>query len=236
MSELIISGLEGRLEGRYHHSNNPRPNVALILHGHPLQGGNMNSSVIYNMYHCFVKKGFSVLRINFRGVGKSQGNFDNGIGELGDAATALDWLQLHNPVSESLWIAGFSFGSWIAMQILMRRPEIDNFLAVSLPVNKYDFSFLSPCPTSGLILHGEQDSIVPVETLVKFSDGIHKQKGVDISCKLVPKADHFFREKLDKLDESIFEYIDLKLNKEKVVKVKIDRRRRNMRQAKAQAD
>ena len=118
------------------------------------------------------------------------------------------------------------------MQILMRRPEIDNFLVVSLPVNKYDFSFLSPCPISGLILHGEQDSIVPVETLVKFSDGIHKQKGADISCKLVPKADHFFREKLNRLDESIFEYVDLKLNKEKIVKVKIDRRRRNMRKIK----
>ncbi|NRA73953.1 MAG: alpha/beta hydrolase [Rickettsiales bacterium] len=229
MSEVIISGLEGRIEARYHHSENPRPNVALVLHAHPLHGGNMNSSVTYNMYHSFVKRGFSVLRINFRGVGKSQGTFEDGIGELTDAATALDWLQSHNPVSDSLCITGFSFGSWIAMQILMRRPEISNFITVSLPINKYDFSFLSPCPTSGLILHGEQDSIVPVETLIKFSDGIHKQKGIDIDCKLIPKADHFFREKLDKLNESILEYVDSKINKEKEVKVKIDRRRRNLR-------
>ena len=141
MSEVIINGLEGRLEGRYHHSEAPRPNIVLLLHAHPLQGGNMNSEIIYNMYHCFVNRNFSVLRINFRGIGKSQGSFDNGLGELGDAATALDWLQSNNPVTESVWIVGFSFGAWISMQLVMRRPEIDNFLVVSLPVNKYDFAY-----------------------------------------------------------------------------------------------
>ena len=234
MSEVIISGLEGRIEARYHHSENPRPNIALVLHAHPLHGGNMNSNITYNMYHSFVKRGFSVLRINFRGVGKSQGTFEDGVGELTDAATALDWLQMHNPVTDSIWIAGFSFGGWISMQILMRRPEISNFITVSLPISKYDFSFLSPCPTSGLILHGEHDSIVPVETLLKFSNGINKQKGVDIDCKLVPKADHFFREKTDKLNEAILEYIDSKLNKEKPATIKIDRRRRNLRHMKTQ--
>jgi uncharacterized protein len=234
MSEVIISGLEGRLEGRYRHSSSARPNVALIMHANPLQGGNMNSSLIYKMYHNFVEKDFSVLRFNFRGVGKSQGTFDNGVGELIDAATALDWLQNNNPVAESLWVVGFSFGAWISMQLLMRRPEVDNFLSVSLPTNKHDFSFLSPCPTSGAVLHGEQDSIVPAETLVKFIDSIHKQKGVEIDYTIVPKADHFFREKIDKLSEHVSEYIDLKLNKVKRVTVKVDRRRRNMRQTKTE--
>jgi len=226
MSEVIITGLEGRIEGRYHHSENPRPNIVLLLHAHPLQGGNMNSSTIYNMYHCFVRKNFSVLRINFRGVGKSQGSFDNGLGELGDAATSLDWLQLHNPVASSVWIVGFSFGALIAMQLVMRRPEIDNFLVASLPVNKYDLAFLSPCPTSGLIIHGDQDSIVPLDALTKFSNGVHKQKGVVISNAIIPKADHFFREKIDELNEIVSEYIDSKLNTKTTAKVKIDRRRR----------
>jgi len=231
MSEVIIRGLEGRIECRYHHSDNPRPNVALILHAHPNQGGNMNNEVVYRTYQSFVSKGFSVARFNFRGVGRSEGVFDNGIGELGDAATVLDWLQSHNPVHESLWIVGFSFGAWIGMQILMRRPEIDNFLALSLPVNKYDFGFLSPCPTSGAIMHGEQDSIVPGESLVNFVDAIHKQKGVTIECNIIPKADHFFRGKLDVLEENICKYIDSRLNKKKNVKVKVDLRRRNIRPA-----
>src|SRR5690606_33397603 len=125
--------------------------------------------VVYNVYKCLVQQGFTTLRINFRGVGRSQGAFDNGIGEMTDAATALDWLQLQNPLSNSNLIAGFSFGAWIAMQLIMRRPEINNFIAVSPPVNKYDFSFLSPCPIPGLILQGDQDSIVSEESVLELA-------------------------------------------------------------------
>src|SRR3546814_8163930 len=81
--------------------------------------------ISYNLFHVFSKRGFSVRRFNFRGVGRSQGTFDNGIGELSDAASALDYLQTHNPNAAAVWIAGFSFGAWIAMQLPMRRPEID---------------------------------------------------------------------------------------------------------------
>jgi pimeloyl-ACP methyl ester carboxylesterase len=105
--------------------------------------------------------GFSVLRFNFRGVGRSQGYFDNGPGELSDAASALDWLQLQNPDSRSCWIAGVSFGTWIAMQLLMRRPEIDGFICVAPPANLYDYSFLAPCPSSGLMVNGDKDRVVP---------------------------------------------------------------------------
>ena len=82
MPEVIFAGPEGRLEGRYHHSDAPRAPIAIILHPHPQHGGTMNNKVVYNLYYVFVKKGFSVLRFNFRGVGRSQGEFDNGVGEL----------------------------------------------------------------------------------------------------------------------------------------------------------
>ena len=170
MPEVIINGSEGRIEGRYHHSEKNNPPIALILHPHPLHGGTMNNKVVYNLFYCFANAGFSVLRVNFRGVGKSEGKFDNGLGELTDAATALDWIQLQNPTSNSVWICGFSFGAWISMQLLMRRPEIQAFVSIAPPLNKYDFSFLSPCPVSGLVLQGDQDSIVPeseITSLVK---------------------------------------------------------------------
>ena len=121
----------------------------------------MNNQVVYALYYMFVERGFSVLRFNFRGVGRSQGYFDNGPGELADAASALDWLQLQNPDSRSCWIAGVSFGTWIAMQLLMRRPEIDGFVCVAPPANLYDFSFLAPCPSSGLMVNGDKDRVVP---------------------------------------------------------------------------
>ncbi|MEJ2124368.1 MAG: alpha/beta hydrolase, partial [Alphaproteobacteria bacterium] len=133
MPEVIINGPAGRIEARYHHEPTSFAPIAVILHPHPQFGGTMNNQIVYNLYYSFVKRGFSVLRFNFRGVGRSQGLFDNGPGELSDAATALDWLQIYNPDARSCWIAGVSFGSWIAMQLLMRRPEIDGFVSIAPP-------------------------------------------------------------------------------------------------------
>ncbi|CAN0506726.1 unnamed protein product, partial [Phaeothamnion confervicola] len=97
MPELIINGPVGRLEARYHHEPDPRSPIALILHPHPQFGGTMNNPVIHQLYYMFHERGFSTLRFNFRGVGRSQGYFDNGPGELSDAASALDWLQIVKP-------------------------------------------------------------------------------------------------------------------------------------------
>src|SRR3546814_6106593 len=87
----------------------------------------MNDRITQAMYKSFVARGFATLRFNFRGVGRSQGTFDNGIGELSDAASALDWVQSIHPEAQTTWVAGFSFGAWIGMQLLMRRPEIRGF-------------------------------------------------------------------------------------------------------------
>ena len=148
MPDVMFTGPEGRLEGRYHQSKEERAPIALILHPHPQYGGTMNHKVVFSLFHVFVNRGFSVLRFNTRGVGRSQGRFDNGMGELSDAAAALDWLQGMNADAKSCWIAGYSFGAWIGMQLLMRRPEIDCFVSVAPPANSYDFAFLAPCPSA----------------------------------------------------------------------------------------
>ena len=144
MAEIFFNGPEGRVEAKYHQADDKTAPLAVVLHPHPLYGGSMNNKVVYNLYHNFADNGFSVLRFNFRGIGKSLGKYDNGIGELADAAAALDWIQVQNPDARSCWICGFSFGAWIAMQLMMRRPEITGFVSVSPPVNMYDFSFLTP--------------------------------------------------------------------------------------------
>src|SRR3546814_5604756 len=97
MPEVISPGPEGRLEGRFQPGPRPRAPVAMILHPHPQAGGTMNNAIVQALYKTFVRRGFATLRFNFRGVGKSQGVFDNGIGELSDAASALDWVQQINP-------------------------------------------------------------------------------------------------------------------------------------------
>ena len=211
MPEVIFAGPEGRLEGRYHHSDTPRAPIAVILHPHPQHGGTMNNKVVYNLYYVFVKKGFSVLRFNFRGVGRSQGDFDNGQGELSDAASALDWLQSVNPNAPACWVAGFSFGAWIGMQLLMRRPEIEGFISVAPPANMYDFSFLAPCPSSGLILQGTDDDVVPEPSVEKLANKLKLQKNIIIDYQLIKGANHFFKDHMDNMVTSTTNYLDMRM-------------------------
>src|SRR5437016_502990 len=211
MPEVIINGPEGRIEGRYHHCKQPNAPIALLLHPHPQHGGTMNNKVVYSLYHAFVRRGFSALRFNFRGVGRSQGNFDRGEGELSDAAAALDWLQGYNANAQSCWIGGFSFGAWIGMQLLMRRPEIDGFIAVAPPANLYDFSFLAPCPSSGLIVHGDRDAVVPPKDVAGLVEKLKTQKGIIIDQKIITGANHFFDGKIEPLMQSVTAYLDKRL-------------------------
>jgi len=208
MPEVIFAGPTGRLEGRYQHQKNKTAPIALILHSHPQFGGTMNNRVVYEMFYCFQRRGCSVMRFNFRGVGRSQGLFDGGIGELSDAAAALDWLQSLNRESRGCWIAGFSFGAWIGMQLLMRRPEVEGFISVAPPENLYDFSFLAPCPSSGLIIHGEKDRVAPPASVQKLVDKLKTQKGITIEQQVVDGANHFFEGKIDELTDRCAEYLD----------------------------
>jgi alpha/beta superfamily hydrolase len=207
MPEVIFNGPVGRLEGRYHHSKQENAPVALLLHPHPQHGGTMNNKVVYTLYHSFVRRGFSALRFNFRGVGRSQGYFDRGEGELADSAAALDWLQGYNPNASACWIGGFSFGAWIGMQLLMRRPEIAAFIAVAPPANLFDFSFLAPCPASGLIIQGDQDQIVPLEAMQKLITKLQHQRDIKIDYRLIAGADHFFQNEQEELGAAVEEYI-----------------------------
>ncbi len=212
MPEVIISGPAGRIEARYHHEPGPESPVAIILHPHPQFGGTMNNQIVYQLYYTFVHRGFSVLRFNFRGVGRSQGLFDNGPGELSDAATALDWMQTYNPDASTCWIAGVSFGSWIAMQLLMRRPEIEGFICVAPPANLYDFSFLAPCPSSGLMVNGTEDRVVPPDSVTNLVDRLKTQKGVVIEHKTLSGANHFFEGKVDELMVMVEDYLNRRLS------------------------
>jgi len=211
MPEVIINGPAGRIEARYHQAEDPAAPCALVLHPHPEHGGTMNNKVVYHIYKAFADNGFSVLRFNFRGVGRSSGQYDGGVGEMLDAACALDWLQNNNHFSNSFWISGFSFGGWIALQLLMRRPEINGFVAVSPPVNRYDFSFLSPCPTSGLIIQGDMDSVVNEESVSKLAHRLNAQKGIEVIYNVIHGADHFFRNNLDELYMILNQYIHQQL-------------------------
>ena len=207
MPEVIINGPDGRLEGRFQAGKEPNAPIALILHPHPQHGGTMNNKVVYNLFHSFTRQGFATLRFNFRGVGRSQGSFDRGEGELSDAASALDWLQSVSPNAQGCWVAGFSFGAWIGMQLLMRRPEIEGFVSVAPPANIYDFSFLAPCPASGLVVQGSADDLVPEPAVRKLVDKLSSQRDIDIAYKVIENANHFFGNEMEQLTQAVEDYV-----------------------------
>jgi len=211
MPEVVLTGAAGRIEGRYSQGKSEAAPIALILHPHPKAGGQMNNPVAVQLYHLFMKRGFSVLRFNFRGVGRSQGEFDSGIGELADAATALDWLQSTNPAASQCWVAGYDFGAWVGMQLLMRRPETDGFISVSPPTNMYDFSFLAPCPASGLMLHGGSDAVTPPLEVERVVSKLRTQKGIVIDYEVIEGASHFWVENLPDVENRVGTYLDKRM-------------------------
>ncbi len=207
MPEVIFQGPEGRLEGRFHEIKEKESPIAIVLHPDPRLGVSMNNRIVYETHHLFHRLGFSVLRFNFRGVGRSQGVFDSGVGELSDAASALDFLQQVKPDARHCWVAGFAFGAWIGMQLLMRRPEIAGFISIAPPANLYDFSFLAPCPSSGLVINGERDRIVPAAEVEKFVAKLKTQRGITITHQVVPDANHVFEGKVETLMAHVEDYL-----------------------------
>jgi alpha/beta superfamily hydrolase len=147
----------------------------MILHPHPQAGGTMNDRVTQALYKTFVARGFATLRFNFRGVGRSQGSFDNGVGELSDAAAALDWVQSIHPEASPL-----------DRRLFVRRadrhavadaPPGDLRLHLGPPpANMYDFSFLAPCPASGIIVQGSADTVVTPNAVQKLVDKLAHAK------------------------------------------------------------
>ena len=208
MAEVLISGQEGKIQANYRHGQKKDLGIALVLHPDPTRGGTMNTKVVYELYKCFVNNGFSTMRFNFRGVGKSDGKFDGGEGEHSDSAAILDWLQINNPNAKNCWVAGFSFGAWIAMQLLMRRPEINRFVSVSTPADTRDFSFLAPCPSSGILIHGDKDDISSHDTSRILSEKLQKQKKIKVEFKSVKGSDHFFMNHMNHLTQSVNDYIE----------------------------
>ena len=205
--EIFIPGSSGRIQAKYSKSKQIGAPVALVLSPHPQYGGTMNNKIVYETYNCFYKKKFSVIRINFRGVEKSDGVFDNGQGELSDAAAALDWIEKENPGYSQCWVSGFSFGALICMQLIMRRPEVNKFIAISPQPNLYDFTFLSPCPISGLVLCGKNDELVQLDSILNLKKRLSLQKNIEVKFETINNANHFYKGKEKELSSTIETYI-----------------------------
>jgi len=207
MSEVMIDGPAGRLEGRFARGAEAGAPVALVLHPHPLYGGSLNNKVVFTLHRALHRHGFATLRLNFRGVGRSQGGYGGGDGELADAAAALDWLAERTPDAAGRWIAGYSFGAWIGLRLLTVRPGLDRFVAVAPPVGLFDFGFLPPCPAPGLIVQGSDDDLVPEHGVADLARDLAGQPGCAVDYQRVDGADHFFADHMAELTGRLDRYV-----------------------------
>ena len=205
MQEAIFPGAVGRIEGRYLPAEEPTAPSALFLHPHPNYGGSMNNRVVHAMFLCMREIGFSCLKINFRGVGRSEGHFEGTESGIIDAAIALDWLQNQSDTKET-WVVGYAFGVWVGMQLLMRRPEVGAFVSVSPPCHEYDFNFLAPCPNSGLIITAEKDELIPLELVNQLARKLAQQPNIKVSYSVIADANHQYSQHHAELKQAFYNY------------------------------
>lgn len=199
---LFIEVSHGRLEAilKEPRAGVARGGVALVLHPHPLGGGTMHNKVVFRAASALNDAGLVTLRINFRGVGQSTGEHDEGRGEIDDARAALDYLAEHFP-GERITIAGFSFGSRVGMEVGIRDARVRNLISIGTPVDKYDFSFLTECRKPILFVHGDRDEFGSLENLRALVAKLPAEAHARL--EVIEAADHFFDGRLDALKQMI---------------------------------
>jgi len=147
--------------------------------------------------------GLTVLRINFRGVGQSTGEHDEGRGERGDARVGLDYLTEHYP-GQRTFLCGFSFGARVGLEVGISDPRVAYLIGIGVPLEKYDFSFLASCRKPLLLVHGEHDEFGDVEHLRRVVAEL--ETSVPVRLVVIPGAGHFFDDQLDQLKRTITDW------------------------------
>lgn len=207
---LFIQTPHGRLEAILKDpSGDEAKGVALVLHPHPLGGGTMHNKVVFRAASALNEAGLIVLRINFRGVGQSSGEHDEGRGELDDVRAGLDHLKDKYP-NKAVTICGFSFGARVGMEVGISDQRVVNLISIGTPVDKYDFTFLESCRKPILFVHGDKDDFGEVARLQEILNKLALHAEVQLS--VVKGADHFFEGHLDELKSLITEWTLKQLN------------------------
>lgn len=186
----FINGTAGLIQILYRESDKALPAV-LVCHPHPQYGGTMHNKVTYRIAKAFSDKGHAVLRFNFRGVDLSEGQWANGVGEVGDAKACIDWLAERHP---NIWLAGFSFGAYAGLKAVADDERVEKLFAVAPAVSLYDFSFLDNEQRPLAVVHGTDDEIVPYEQVKTWA-----QTNSAVKLTFIEGAGHFFPKHMDEM-------------------------------------
>ena len=202
---LFIPVAHGRLEAILKEPRNRWAlGVALVLHPHPLGGGTMHNKVVFRAASALNEAGLTTLRINFRGVGQSTGEHDEGRGELEDVRAGLRYLAETFP-DPPVTLCGFSFGARVGLEVGMLDDRVRNLISIGTPVDKYDFSFLEACRKPILFVHGDRDEFGSMARLQTLVDSV-RQHNAGVELRVISDSGHFFEGHLDELKQVITDW------------------------------
>ena len=202
---LFIPAPHGQLEAIYRAKTNHAERVALVLHPHPLHGGTMHNKVVFRAAKALAESGFETLRFNFRGVGASTGEYDEGRGECDDARVALDFLLADQPQAREVIIAGFSFGSIVGLNVGCPDARVHKLSAIGAPARFGKLDCLLECQKPKLFLHGAEDDIAPLEPLKEFLAKLPASSNHQLVS--IAGAGHFFDDHASELIQTIKDFI-----------------------------
>ena len=178
--------------------------VALVLHPHPLGGGTMHNKVVFRAASALNEAGLLALRLNFRGVGQSTGEHDEGRGEREDVRAGLEYLATTYQ-GQPITVCGFSFGARVGLEVGLPDERVVNLISIGTPVDKYDFEFLEACNKPILFVHGDRDEFGSVPRLQELISAI-QQHNANVELHIIKDADHFFAGHLDELKQVITDW------------------------------
>jgi alpha/beta superfamily hydrolase len=199
---VSFAGPAGDIEGLIDHPASAPAAVAVVCHPHPLQGGAMQNKVAYMLARAYNDLGAVSLRFNFRGVGKSAGTFDDGVGETDDALAACDWMMARYP-GLPLWLAGFSFGAYVALRAQSRRP-VQRLVTVAPAVMRFDTAAIVEPVCPWILVQGDADEVVAPQAVLDWARGLKRPPRTEV----LAGAGHFFHGRLNDLRETVVRGFD----------------------------
>jgi alpha/beta superfamily hydrolase len=200
--QITISGPAGELEALFESPQDVEPvALAVVCHPHPVHGGTMQNKVAHTLARSFTGVGISALRFNFRGVGRSEGSFDNGEGEVGDVLAAVDWARQEAP-GWPVWLAGFSFGAAMAVRAAVDC-EPAGLISVAPAASRFAGILNQQPHCPWLIIQGDQDELVDVEETIAWVNELDPGPELEV----FPDTEHFFHGKLTQLRNAVQEFV-----------------------------
>jgi uncharacterized protein len=203
IERLFLDGLAGRLEALLEWTEPAEPRLtALVCHPHPLYGGTMHTKIVFRAAKAALALGMPALRFNFRGVGRSQGLFAQGQGEIEDVRAALDFLSARFQ-GLPIVLMGFSSGCWVGLRAGAADDRVKALIGLGVPAGSYDFSFLAPVTKPKLIVQGSEDVYGPRRRVEDLFASLAEPKQI----RWVEGADHFFTGRLQEAQEAVETFV-----------------------------